>query len=61
MSELNLEQKLMVVAKAFFDDGKFDDEYPFKDATEQYEEMLSEYKNGRLSIEFIDACYEMNS
>ena len=60
MSEVTIEQKIMVVAKSFFDDGFGDDDYPFRDVSEQYEEMLNDLKQGRLSIDFIEAVYEMN-
>lgn len=61
MNEATVEQKLMVVAKAFFDDGQGDPDYPFTDVNDQYEEMLNSYKEGNMHIGFINACYEMNS
>jgi hypothetical protein len=52
---------VMVAAKAFFDDGQFDDEYPFTDVSEQYDEFVELLADGGVSWEFIKTCYEWNS
>ncbi len=61
MNEASLDQKIMVVAKAFFDDGKYDKDYPFTDVSEQYDEIKLEHKKGNISLDFINFVYEANT
>jgi hypothetical protein len=52
---------VMVAAKAFYDDGQYDDDYEFTDVSEQYEEFVTLLATGGVSWEFIKTCYEWNS
>lgn len=52
---------VMVAAKAFYDDEQYDDDYPFTDVSEQYDEFVTLLANGGVSWEFIKTCYEWNS
>lgn len=52
---------VMVAAKAFYDDGQYDDDYPFKDVSDQYDEFVNLLATGGVSWEFIKTCYEWNS
>lgn len=58
---IGYEEKLKVVARAFYEDGKDDPEYDLNSYDEQYEEMLQIYRAGGLSESFIDTCFELNS
>lgn len=62
MSELTQEQKnkLMVCAKAFFDDEYGHKDYPFNDVSEQYDEFVEMLGNGEMSWSFLDAVYKAN-
>lgn len=65
MSEIKitkeLKTKVMVVAKAFYDDCQYDDDYPFSDVSEQYEELISLLKEGGLGLNFIDIAYKWST
>jgi len=53
-------QKLMVCAKAFFDDGQGDKDYPFKDVSEQYDEFAEQAKKEPDFWNFLNSVYEAN-
>lgn len=55
-----MEDKVRVVAQAFFDDMIGDADYPFKTVEEQYEEIMRELKEGNMHPEFIEHVYNMN-
>lgn len=57
---VTIEQKIMVAAKAFYDDCKHDDGYPHKDVSDQYDEISALYRKGEMSEEFINTVYELN-
>lgn len=61
-TNLTSEEKaiVMVAAKAFFDDGQYDNNYPYDDVADQYDEFVEALAKGDVSWEFIKTCYEWN-
>jgi hypothetical protein len=52
--------RIMVCAQAFFRDGQGDEEYPFDDVGDQYQEFVDMAKKDKSFLRFINSVYEAN-